>query len=270
MNLRRTASIACLLFLLQGLVSAYAQQVDVQEIIARSAKVTNADWDAEPEYDYSDSVKENGHTKTYDELMVLGSRYQRLVAVDGKPLTGQQKADEQRKLDQAIAQRRAETAEQRSQRIENWDRSRKRNHLLVEQLTKAFDFKLAGTPILDGRKVYELSAKPRPGYQPPNNHAKVLTGMVGTLWIDQQTFQWVKVEAKVIHPVSIEGFLARVNPGTQFELKQAPVDPGVWLPTFFSMRARAKVFFVFAHNSQEQDTFSNYRKTSTEHIPANP
>ncbi|HTU50947.1 MAG TPA: hypothetical protein VMF56_10150 [Acidobacteriaceae bacterium] len=259
---------ASLLLLSPGLLSAHAQQVDVQEIIARSAKVTNADWNTEPQYDYSDSVKQNGHTRTYDELMVLGSRYERLIAVDGKPLTGQQKSEQQQKLDQVIAQRRAESPAQRSQRIANWDRSRKRNHLLVEQLTKAFDFKLEGTPTLNGREVYELSATPRPGYQPPNNHAKVLTGMVGTLWIDQKTFQWVKVEAKVIHPVSIEGFLARVDPGTRFELEQAPVDSGVWLPTFFSVRARAKVFFLFSHNSQEEDTFSNYRKTSTENIPA--
>jgi hypothetical protein len=189
--------------------------------------------------------------------------------VDGKPLTGQQKADQQQKLDHAIAQRRAETPAQRSQRITNWDQSRKRNHLLVEQLTEASDFKLEGTPNLDGREVYELSATPRPGYQPPNNHAKVLTGMAGTLWIDQKTFQWVKVEAKVIHPVSIEGFLARVDPGTQFELRQAPVEPGIWLPTLFTMRARAKVLFFFSRNSQEQDTFSNYRKTSTENIPSN-
>jgi len=261
---------ACLLLWLLGLFSAHAQQIDVQEIVARSAQVTNADWNAKPEYDYSDRVEQKGHTKTYEELMVLGSRYERLVAVDGKPLTGQQKADQQRKFDHAIAQRRTETPAQRSQRIANWDRSRKQNHLLIEQLTKAFDFKLEGTPTLDGRKVYELSATPRPGYQPPNNQAKVLTGMIGTMWIDQKTFQWVQVEAKVVHPVSIGGFLARVNPGTRFELKQEPVEPGVWLPTSFSMRARAKVLFLFSHNSQEKDTFSNYRKTSTENIPAKP
>jgi hypothetical protein len=262
MTLGKTISMACLLWL-PGLFSVYAQQIDVQEIVAKSAEVTNADWNLEPEYDYSDRVKENGHTKTYEELMVLGSRYERLVAVDGTPLTGQQKADEQRKLDQAIAQRRAETPAQRSERIAKWDRSRKRDHLLIEQLTKAFNFKLEATTTLDGHRVSELSATPRAGYQPPNNHAKVLTAMVGTMWVDQKTFQWVKVEAKVIHPVSIEGFLARVDPGTRFELKQAPVVPGVWLPTYFSMRARAKVFFFFSHNSQEEDTFSGYRKAST-------
>ena len=59
-----------------------------------------------------------------------------------------------------------------------------------------------------------------PRYEPPNNEAKVLTGMEGMLWIDKTTFQWVKVEATVIQPVSIAGFLAQVQPGTCFELEK--------------------------------------------------
>jgi hypothetical protein len=42
------------------------------------------------------------------------------------------------------------------------------------------------------------------------SESKVLTGMEGKLWIDKKTLQWVKVEATVIHPVSIGGFLAEV------------------------------------------------------------
>lgn len=51
----------------------------------------------------------------------------------------------------------------------------------------------------------------------------MLRGMEGELWIDEATFQWVKVQARVIRPVSIEGFLARVEPGTRFELEKMPV-----------------------------------------------
>jgi len=35
--------------------------------------------------------------------------------------------------------------------------------------------------------------------------------MEGKLWIDEKTFQWVKVEATVIRPVSIEGFWLKSN-----------------------------------------------------------
>jgi hypothetical protein len=260
-----TTSVLVLLFLLCAGLSAHAQ-LDVKEIIARSVEANKADWKADPEYDYSESVKENGHIKTSEVLMILGTPYERLVAVDGKPLSSQQQAQEQRKLEQAIANRRRETPEQRKDRIANWNRSQERDHFLMEQMTKAFVFKLEGTPKMNGHDVYELSATPDPNYQPPNNEAKVLTGMEGKLWIDRDTFQWVKVEAQVIHPVSIAGFLARVQPGTRFELQQAPVAPGIWFPTFFAVKSRAKILGIFSHNSEEEDTFSDYRKASAETV----
>ena len=114
---------------------------------------------------------------------------------------------------------------------------------MMEQLTKALDFKLAGEQKLGAQDVYVLKATPHPGYEPPNNEAKVLTGMEGKLWIDKQTFQWLKVEATVIRPVSIGGFLAEVEPGTHFELEKMPVAGNIWLPKHFAMKSQAKIFF---------------------------
>ena len=68
-----------------------------------------------------------------------------------------------------------------------------------------------------GFRVYVLEAIPQRGYKPIDRDSEMLTGMEGTMWIDQKTFQWVKVEAHVIHAVSLEGFLAEVEPGTRFE-----------------------------------------------------
>jgi hypothetical protein len=92
--------------------------------------------------------------------------------------------------------------------------------------------------------------------------AQVLTGMRGQLWIDQKTFQWVKVVAEVVHPVSIGGFLARVEPGTRFELEEAPVGDGIWLPSHFSEKSDAKVLHVFNHASQDDETYFDYQKVS--------
>jgi len=93
----------------------------------------------------------------------------------------------------------------------------------MQQLTEAFDFTLAGEERMGNHRVYVLDATPRAGYKPPNTETEVLTGMQGKLWIDKKTYQWVKVEAEVIHPVSIAGFLAKVEPGTRFELEKMPV-----------------------------------------------
>jgi hypothetical protein len=234
--------------------------VDVHTIIERSVRVNNADWQQAPQYDYFETDRDDQGTKTYQVMMILGSPYQRLVAVNEKPLPVDMQQAEQRKLEQAIAARRKESPRQRAQRMAKYERDRKRDHLLMEQLTEAFDFRLQGTQKLGPHEVYLLQARPRADYQPPNSQAKVLTGMEGQLWIDTKTYQWVKVEAIVVHPVSIAGFIARVEPGTRFELENVPVAENVWLPKHFAMKASAKVLLMFNHNQQEDDTYFNYHK----------
>jgi hypothetical protein len=61
------------------------------------------------------------------------------------------------------------------------------------------NFTLAGTQSVGAYQTYVLEANPRPGYRPNSAAAKVLTGMRGSLWIDQTSFRWVRVEAEVIH-----------------------------------------------------------------------
>jgi len=192
----------------------------------------------------------------------LGSPYERLVAVNGKPLSPEQEAGEQQKLDATANKRKNEPQPERGKRIARYEKDRRSDQLLMEQLTKALDFKLVGERKLGEHEVYVLKATPRPGYEPPNTEAKVLTGMEGELWIDKKTFQWVKVEATVIHPVSIASFLAEVEPGTHFELEKMSLQDNLWLPKHFAMKSRAKIFFLFTRKSQADETYSGYHKTA--------
>ena len=86
--------------------------------------------------------------------------------------------------------------------------------------------------------------------------------MEGKLWIDRDSYQWVRVEAYVMHPVRIEGIVAEVEPGTEFELEKMPVPNDVWLTAHFSMRSYAKVMFFLPHRTQEDITYSNYHKSA--------
>ena len=235
---------------------------DAQTIIQRSVVANAEDWKAAPQYDYLERDQQpDGGTKTYEIIMIEGSPYQRLVEVNGQPLSAELKAQEQKKLDETTEHRRKESASDRSKRIAKYQKERERDRALMDQLTKAFDFSLAGEERVDGHNAYVLNASPRPGYKPPNMETEVLTGMQGKLWVDKKTYQWVKVEAEVIHPVSIAGFLAKVEPGTQFALEKMPVGNGIWLPKHFSMKATAKVLAVFNHNEATDEHYWNYRKS---------
>jgi len=220
------------IILVTALAAASFAQSDADTIIERSVEANAADWKVAPDYDYVESDRQpGGGTKTYEELMISGSPYQRLIEVNGKPLSPERQAGEQQKLESTVVERKKEPQEERENRIAKYEKDRRRDQLLMEQLTKALDFKLVGEQKLGADEAYVLKATPRPGYKPPNTEAKVLTGMEGELWIDKKTFQWIKVEATVIHPVSIAGFLAEVEPGTHFELEKMALEDNLWLPS---------------------------------------
>jgi len=242
------------------LIAANCSVFDVQTIIENSVIANQKDWNAAPSYAYRERDRIGTTTKTYEVTMILGSPYNRLIEVNGRALSPQDNAREQKKMEQVIAQRRGESADQRQKRIANYEKDRKRDHLMMEQLTQAFEFKLLGTRIIDSREVYVLRATPRKGYKPPNMETQVLPAMRGELWIDRKTFQWVKVSAQVTRPVNIEGFLAQVQPGTRFELEKMPVSDGIWLAKHFAMKSNARVLFMFNRSDQEDNTFFDYRK----------
>jgi hypothetical protein len=233
---------------------------DLKTILQKSVAASETDFKAAPQYNYKERDCTGSETKTLAVTMLEGSPYQRLIAIDDKPIPAAQAAEELRKQRQVEAQRRAESSGQRKRRIAKYERERAREHEMMAQLSDAFDFKLTGKTKLRGFNVWALQATPRAGYRPPNLESQALKGMEGELWIDQASYRWVKVTAKVIRPVTIGGFLARVQPGTQFEVEKSPVGNGIWQVTHFAMQSRAKVLMLVRRHEAEDDTFSDFER----------
>ncbi len=244
---------------------AFAQQSSVQAIIEKSVAANKVDFEAAPDFNYKERDREGKESKTYQVTMIDGTPYQRLIAVNGNPLSASQNAEQERKQQQETNQRRSQSNADRQNRIAKYQKDRRRDNQMMNQLTKAFDFTLLGKHKVRGFTVWALKATPKPGYQPPNMETQVLPGMQGELWIDQKTYQWVRVTARVIRPVSIEGFLAQVEPGTQFELEKSPVGGGSWQITHFAMKSNAKVLYMFKRSSQEDDTYFDYQRIGGSH-----
>lgn len=234
----------------------------VQTILQRSVQANLLDWKQQPNFTCDETDWTDSHSKTYEDLMIDGSDYQRLIAVNGKPLSGAAKAEEQEKLERVTEKRNHESKAQRRKRVAAYDAERRRDHSMMLELSKAFTFKMIGEQELDGFYTYVMDATPKPGYQPESEETEILPGMEGKLWIDSKTYQWVKVEADTIHTVSIEAFLAQVRPGTRFELEKMPVGDQVWLPKHFAMTAHATILGFIPRNSSEDDTFSNCHRNS--------
>jgi hypothetical protein len=241
--------------------AAYCAE-NVQAIIQRSVAANQVDWKAAPDYSWTEEDRTDQGDHTYRVRMIDGSPWRELIKVNGVPLSTADFHREQEKLEAVTKKRNDESHWARQERIAKYERDRQRDHLLMDQLTKAFAFSFTGDQTIGGRDVYVLRATPLAGYNPPNKEARVLTGMEGKLWIDKESYQWVKVTAQVIHPVSIIGFFARVEPGTDFELDKSPVAPGIWLPTHFSMKASSRILSIFGYHTQDDETYSDYKRTT--------
>lgn len=248
------------LFLVFPYSARCAAQPGIDEIIRRSVAANQANFKAAPDFNHKERDRTPAGTKTSQVTMIDGTPYYRLIAINGKPLSGSQEADEARKEEQVRRQRESQSAADRQQRIAKYEKERRRNNQMMEQLTVAFRFTLVGQRKVNGFDVWVLKATPKPGYQPPNMEMQVLPGMQGELWIDEESYQWVKVTARVIRPVSIEGFLAQVEPGTQFELENLPIGGAVWQPSHFGMKSQAKVFFLINRSSQADETYFDYQR----------
>jgi hypothetical protein len=253
-------SVAC-----AGVVAVHAQVTpDTKTIIERSVAANQRNWVAAPNYDYVETDRDKGMSRTYRVTMILGTPYRRVIATNGRALSNPADRAEQRKYQQELAHRRSESSDEHAKRLKSYDAERERDRVLMSQIATAFDFTLERHEAVGVRDTFVLKATPRAGYKPPNAHAEALTGMRGQLWVDVRTYNWVKVAAEVFRPVSIEGFLARVEPGTSFELEEMPVDGGVWLPRHFRAQSTSRILGVFSHGTEDDETYSQYKKASQE------
>jgi hypothetical protein len=237
---------------------------DVQELIRRSVNAIESDWKQAPNYTFVErdvESKKDGApiVKTYQVLMIEGSPYNRLMAVNDRPLDQAEQAGEQRKLEIETARREHESTRERNKRTAKYVKERTQNSAMMKAMVDAFDFRLAGEETVNGHDCWVLSANSKPGYQPTSRETRVLTGMQGQLWIDKAQHQWVKVKAEVIRPVSFYGFFAKVGPGTNFVLEQEPIGNGIWLPKKFSMRVKASALGMINENSTDDETYAEYK-----------
>jgi hypothetical protein len=252
--------------------AAYAQ-VNVADLVKRSSDNTERNWKEAPKYifterDVNEKLDSSGGTKTrkvrtYEVMVLDGSNYNKVIAINDKPLSPEEQRAENEKLAREHYRRQHESDADRQKRIAKYQHERQQDHMMMREMTRAFDYKLVGQETVQGRACWVLDATPKPGYVPVNRDARVLTGMKGKLWIDKQDVQWVKVAAEVVQPVSFYA-VATVGPGTRFELEQRPVGDGIWLPAHFGVKVNSTVLAVFSHNSLDDETYSNYRRAGAE------
>jgi hypothetical protein len=258
--LNRRVKLALVISIIFSVTPGYSQ-VDAKAIVAQSIQNYERDWKAagwnwaytETDVTQSDDTKQ---VEVSEVIPLAGTPFERLVRKDGRPLTASEQRKEDRKYQKVLRERQKETPGERAERIRKYDEER----AFVRDVPNAYDFKLVGSEMVDGRPAWVISMTPRMGFEPSAPHGAVLEHIEGTLWIDKEDVQWAKAEAHVIDTISIGWILARVGPGTRFTVEQTRVENGLWMPRRVTISGAAHVMLVYSKSINEEMIWSGYHK----------
>jgi hypothetical protein len=238
--------------------------LDAREIVTRSIAAAERSWEARGRYIYMERDEDRRlnalgqvESQTVDVArmtLVNGARFEQLVERNGQLPS----AKDQRKSEEDLEKLKHESAAEQTARSTR-DRE---NRSFLEEMLQAFDFRLAGEEITDGRPAYILIATPHAGYRAKGKYGKMFSKVEGKLWVDKQDFGWIKVDGQVTQSFSIGLFAARVQRGSHILLQQNCLGDGVWVPTRLEIRASARILFVKSLEMDKILTYSDYRLAS--------
>lgn len=255
--------------------------VDPAEVVRKSVQRDQNNWDRAKDYTYisrtvsHERASDGKIVKTEEMLrevfLLYGEPYRRLIGRDGKPLPPDEARKEQRKIDEIAEKRHRETPEERERRIAKWREERRKEREVALEIPDAFHFTLVKEETINGRKTWVIDAEPRADYRPKTWRAGMLKKFKGRMWVDQEEYQWVRMEGEAIDTVSFGLFLARLAKGSKIYFEQTRVNNEVWLPLKIRVDIDARLALFKRVLGDQEVTFSDFRKFQAEsRILANP
>jgi hypothetical protein len=255
-------------------VWAQSSQVDPVEIIRKSVERDRMNSRRAKDYTFVQRVEQREFDKggkvkkvesnTFDVTMIGERPYSKKIAKDDKPLSEKEARKVQEEFDKEIRKRQEESESDRKKRAAELEKQREEGRRFLLEIPQAFDFKLVGEETVEGHPVWVIDAKPRPGYKGSARRWELLTKFHGRLWVDQKEYQWVRVEADTIAPVSFGWLLARLEPGAKLTFQQARINSEIWLPVKATTRLNARLALLKKINGEFEVTWKDYKKFQTD------
>jgi len=203
-------------------------------------------------------------SRTSEILEIYGEPVARLTAKDDKPLSADEAKKEDDKIQKIIDKRKNESENDRRKRLEHDEKSREEDRKFVLEIADAFNFRLIGSEVLDGRDTWVLEGEPRPGYEPKQRGAKMLSKFKGRVWIDKSEAQWVKLDITAIDTISVGFVLARIHKGTHVLVELTRVNDEVWLPKHVQLHFDARVALFKSYDEDVELNYRDYKKFRTD------
>ena len=106
-----------------------------------------------------------------------------------------------------------------------------------------------------------LHFEPDPGFHPPTREARVFSGMVGDLVVDNQQSRVRSMRGHLIHDVTFGGgLLGRLKEGSSFALEQTQVGPSLWQLTAIQVHLDGNALLFKSVALDQEDERSKFEQ----------
>jgi hypothetical protein len=140
-----------------------------------------------------------------------------------------------------------------------------RSQTLLKMLPDAFTFAYAGRR----GDLVKLNFSPNPKFKPSGHEAEVFHAMKGNLWLNGKQSRLEEIAGQLIHEVKFGGgVLGHLDPGGDFDVKQAEVAPGFWELTVLNVNMKGKALFFKTIAVQQKYSRTHFQKVRDDLTPA--
>lgn len=193
-------------------------------------------------------------TRTEEVVETPHGWVRRLLAVNGRPLTAQERAKDDPRLRKLLG----DPGEQRKNQ-ENTRNDVRQAQELLKMLPDAFLYTYAGR----SGEVVKLNFRPNPKFHPKSHKAAVFHDMVGSLGLNVKKQRLAGIEGHLNQEVKFAGgLLGHLDKGGTFDVKQTQIAPGIWDVTYMNVQMNGKALFFKTIAVREKDIRSDYRRVS--------
>jgi hypothetical protein len=225
------------------------------ELIARSTANELEALENPTRFQYQERLEWSWGAETRSVIETPEGRADRVVLFRDEPLSSEQQAKQEHRLQKLLSDRDAVKNELQDQKAETQRRIR-----MVRAFPRAFFFDFAGSE----NGLLRFDFRPNPEFSPKDRETQMYRGMEGKVWLEPVQERIVQIQGRLVKDVSFGwGIFGRLNKGGIYEITQTQLSPGRWRITTLNVEVKGRTFFLGSFRFQRRESNSRFRRVSS-------
>ncbi|MGO8814481.1 MAG: hypothetical protein ACLQVG_07400 [Terriglobia bacterium] len=245
-------------------LKALFKELDEHQKAIDKIKEDYAGTRVEDETEYESNGTTKKHTVTESTFFYLdGEEVSTVTKRDGKPLSDAEEKKETEKTQKRVEEIQKRTAKKdaKEEKAQEEGKPPKDDDVDIEKFLRACQFVNPRRERFRGQDLLAFDFEANPEYKPRNLTERIVQKLAGSIWIDEQARDVVRLEGYFVGDAKIAGgVLASVQQGTRFVFEQEYVNNEVWLPTLEEAQVSARVLLVKGVRATDVIRYSGYKK----------